>query len=73
MTTTTKELFIEMVQKQAQEKMQSSDRRRRLDGRLELATLEIVKDVLPNKVKYNRRFVPISLALYVPQTRRKKQ
>lgn len=53
MTTTTKELFIEMVQKQALEKMQSSDRRRRLDGRLELATLEIVKDVLPNKVKYN--------------------
>lgn len=53
MTTTTKELFIKMVQKQAQEKMLSNDRRRRLDGKLELATLEIVKDVLPNKVKYN--------------------
>lgn len=53
MTTTNKQQFIEMLTKQAQEKMKDSDRRRRLDGRLELETLEIVKDVLPNKVKYN--------------------
>ena len=53
MMTTTKTNFIEMLTKQAQEKMKDSDRRRRLDGRLELSMLEIVKDVLPNKIKYN--------------------
>lgn len=53
MMTTNKQQFIEMAKKQALEKMASNDRRRRLDGKLELATLEIVGDVLPNKVKYN--------------------
>lgn len=47
-----KNLFIEMLERQASEKMQASDRRRRLDGRLELETLELLGDLLPSVVNY---------------------
>ena len=47
-----KNLFLEMLENQAREKMQHADRRRRLDGRLELETLEMLGDLLPNSVYY---------------------
>lgn len=50
---TTKEQFIEMAYAQAREKQANADRRRRLEGRLEEQTLDIVASVLPSKVAYN--------------------
>ena len=47
-----KDLFIEMVKKQATDLLNDNDRRRRLDGRLQLQTIEIVKDILPDYVVY---------------------
>lgn len=47
-----KNLFLEMLERQAMEKMQHADRRRRLDGRLELATLEMLGGLLPSVVHY---------------------
>lgn len=49
----TKTLFLEMAYKQAQEKQQNADRRRRLEGRLEEKTLDLFADLLPNMVNYN--------------------
>ena len=45
--------FLEMALQQAQEKQLNSDRRRRLDGRLEEATINQFAELLPNKVAYN--------------------
>lgn len=53
MKATTKQLFLEMAYKQAQQKQESNDRRRRLEGRLEEKTLDLFADMLPNKVSYN--------------------
>ncbi len=47
-----KDLFMEMVKKQATDLLNDNDRRRRLDGRLQLQTIEIVKDILPDYVVY---------------------
>jgi hypothetical protein len=47
-----KKVFIEMVKKQAFDLLNDNDRRRRLDGRLQLATIEIVKEILPDYVVY---------------------
>lgn len=52
MKTMQKNQFIKMAKAQAYAKMENSDRRRRLDGRLELATIEIFGDLLPQMVKY---------------------
>lgn len=52
MKTTTKENLIKLLERQAQQKQASTDRRRRLEGRLELATLEALKDLLPNVCKH---------------------
>lgn len=49
----TREQFLEMAYKQAQEKQLNADRRRRLDGRLEQMTLNQFADLLPLKVAYN--------------------
>lgn len=49
----TKENFLEMALQQAREKQENADRRRRLDGRLEQATLDLFAEMLPNKVAYN--------------------
>ena len=51
--TTTKKEFIKMLQAQAQAKQEDNDRRRRLEGRLESKTLEMLGDLLPNVVRYN--------------------
>lgn len=53
MKATTKQLFLEMAYKQAQQKQESNDRRRRLEGRLEEKTLDLFAEMLPNKVCYN--------------------
>ncbi len=47
-----KSLFIEMMKKQATDLLNDNDRRRRLDGRLQLTTIEIVSDILPDYVVY---------------------
>lgn len=47
-----KKVFIEMVEKQARELLNDNDRRRRLDGRLQLQTINIVKEILPDYVVY---------------------
>lgn len=47
-----KNLFIELAKKQAMDLLNDDDRRRRLDGRLQLATIQIVKDILPDYVVY---------------------
>lgn len=52
MKTTTKEQLIELLERQASEKQASTDRRRRLDGRLEAETLDALADLLPNVCKY---------------------
>ena len=52
MLITTKERFKEKILKQANDKISSKDRRRRLDGRLELLTFEILEPFLPNIVEY---------------------
>lgn len=49
----TKQQFLEMALQQAREKQENADRRRRLDGRLEQATLDLFAEMLPNKVAYN--------------------
>lgn len=49
---TNKENLVQMLKEQANQKMLSSDRRRRLDGRLELETLKVVADLLPEECKY---------------------
>ena len=41
-----------MAKKQAFDLLNDDDRRRRLDGRLQLATIEIVKEILPDQVIY---------------------
>jgi hypothetical protein len=50
---TTKEQFLEMAYAQAREKQANADRRRRLEGRLEEKTLNIVESALSSKVAYN--------------------
>lgn len=47
-----KNLFIKMIEEQARELLNDNDRRRRLDGRLQLATINIVKEILPEHVVY---------------------
>lgn len=47
-----KSLFIKMIEGQARELLNDNDRRRRLDGRLQLATINIVKEILPDYVVY---------------------
>jgi len=47
-----KDLFIEMAKKQAMELLNDNDRRRRLDGRLQLQTINIVSEILPDYVVY---------------------
>ena len=47
-----KDLFIEMAKKQARDLLNDSDRRRRLDGRLQLQTINIVSEILPDYVVY---------------------
>ena len=49
-----KDLFISAMRNQANEKMRNEDRRRRLDGRLELATLNIFSELLPESVEFER-------------------
>jgi len=49
----TREEFLEKALQQAQEKQRNADRRRRLDGRLEEATINQFADLLPSKVAYN--------------------
>lgn len=44
--------FIELLEMQANAKMLSSDRRRRLDGRLEKNTINLLASYLPNTCKY---------------------
>ena len=44
--------FIELLEMQANAKMLSSDRRRRLDGRLEKNTIDLLASFLPNTCKY---------------------
>lgn len=44
--------FIELLEMQATEKMLSNDRRRRLDGRLEKNTIDLLASFLPNTCKY---------------------
>lgn len=51
---TTKEELIKMLESQANEKMQDKDRRRRLDGRLEKTTIELLSASLPDIVKYQK-------------------
>ena len=48
-----KQLFINLVMEKAEEKIASSERRERLQGRLEKATIKAVRDVLPSQVVYN--------------------
>lgn len=48
----TKEKFKEKVLKQANDKINHKNRRRRLDGRLELLTFEILEPFLPDIVEY---------------------
>lgn len=50
----TKQEFLEMAYNQALNKQDlSMPRQRRLDGRLEQATLDLFAEMLPNKVAYN--------------------
>ncbi len=47
-----KKVFIEMAKKQALDLLNDGDRRRRLDGRLQLETINIVAEILPDYVVY---------------------
>lgn len=44
--------FIDLAHTQAMALCESDDRRRRLDGRLQLETLDIISDILPSNVIY---------------------
>lgn len=52
MNTTTKATLAELLKEQYNRKMQDGDKRRRLDGRLEKATYEMLFDAMPNVCDY---------------------
>lgn len=51
--TMTKNEFKKLVKMQAFRKMESNDRRRRLDGRTELNAFNMVEDLLPEVIRYD--------------------